>query len=130
MGVDTADSSVKVKEFIVEIPVSDLSKSTEWYSKLFGRKPDLEPFPGNVEFKVGKAWVQISEGEVKQSNWLVNLEVLDLHREYDRIKESNIYTTEIKERGGVVSWFDAKDPDGNSIRFYKLITSESESHSL
>ncbi len=51
--------AIDVRETIVEVTVSDLSKSREWYSRLFGKGPDLEPFPGNVEFRVGGAWVQI-----------------------------------------------------------------------
>jgi len=51
---------------IVVIKVSDLTRSREWYSNFFGKKgPDLEPFPGNVEFKVGGAWVQIMSGKVQ-----------------------------------------------------------------
>ena len=53
-----------MKDVLVEIAVSDLPKSREWYSRLFGKGPDLEPFPGNVEFKVGGAWVQIVNGKV------------------------------------------------------------------
>ena len=47
--------TIDVRETIVEITVSDLSKSRMWYSQLFGKAPDLEPFPGNVEFRVGGA---------------------------------------------------------------------------
>ncbi len=43
--------AIDAKDAIVEIQVSDLAKSREWYSRLFGKGPDLERFPGNVEFK-------------------------------------------------------------------------------
>ncbi len=64
----------------MEIAVSDLTKSRQWYAKLFGKKgPDLEPFAGNVEFKVGGAWVQIVNGEVQpSSSWSLQLEVIDI----------------------------------------------------
>ncbi len=55
MQVTGARGEVDVKEAIVQIVVSNLSKSREWYSRLFGKSPDLEPFPGNVEFRVGGA---------------------------------------------------------------------------
>jgi len=42
---------IDVLDTVVVIAVSDLSKSREWFSRLFGKGPDLEPFPGNVEFK-------------------------------------------------------------------------------
>lgn len=48
---------IKVGEMIVEITVSEISKSRNWYARLFGKKgPDLEPFEGNIEFKAGPAW--------------------------------------------------------------------------
>jgi glyoxylase I family protein len=60
---------IRVSDVITLIAVSDIEKSKEWYTRLFGKGPDLEPFPGNVEFKVGGAWVQISKGNVKPSSW-------------------------------------------------------------
>jgi hypothetical protein len=122
-AVETLEA-IGVKETIVVITVSDLSKSREWYSLLFGKMPDLEPFPGNVEFRVGPAWVQISKGKVKASSWSLQLEVRDLHRERERLRESNIAATEIKTNPNVISWFDLKDPDGNAMRWFQVLTSD------
>src|SRR5215469_4978148 len=90
-------SEIDVREMIVEIRVSDLVKSRQWYSKLFGKKgPDLEPFLGNVEFKIGGAWVQIVSGAVKPSSWSLQLEVRNLSQERERLQNSGIVATEIK----------------------------------
>lgn len=117
---------IDVREMIVEIPVSDLSSSREWYTRLFGKKgPDLEPFPGNVEFKVGSAWVQIVSGNVQpSSSWSLQLEVRDLSRERERIRAAEIVATEIKTVPNVISFFDLKDPDGNSQRWFQVLTSD------
>lgn len=117
---------IDVREVIVEIPVSDLSSSREWYARLFGKKgPDLEPFPGNVEFKVGSAWVQIVSGNVQpSSSWSLQLEVRDLSRERERIRAAEIVATEIKTVPNVISFFDIKDPDGNSQRWFQVLTSD------
>ncbi len=69
---------IDARETITQIQVSDIAKSRGWYSRLFGKGPDLEPFPGNVEFKVAGAWIQITEEEVKPSSWSVQFEVRDL----------------------------------------------------
>ena len=115
---------IDVKEAIVVIAVSDISKSREWYSRLFGKGPDLEPFPGNAEFKVGGAWVQISKGKVQASSWSLQLEVQDLSRERERLREARIGATEIKTVPNVISYFDLNDPDGNTMRWFQLLTSD------
>jgi predicted enzyme related to lactoylglutathione lyase len=116
--------AIDVRETIVEIAVSDLSKSRKWYSQLFGKAPDLEPFPGNVEFKVGRAWVQIVSGKVKPSSWSLQLEVRDLSRERERLRKGEIAATEIKTVPNVISYFDVSDPDGNAMRWFQVLTSD------
>jgi predicted enzyme related to lactoylglutathione lyase len=116
--------TIDVKETIVVIAVSDSSRSREWYSRLFGKGPDLEPFPGNVEFKVGNAWVQISKGDVKPSSWSLQLEVRNLERERERLRKAGIEATEIKTVPDVISYFDLNDPNGNSMRWFQILTSD------
>lgn len=118
--------SIDARETITEIQVSDLAKSKEWYSRLFGKPPDLEPFPGNVEFKIGGAWVQIVEGEVKPSSWSILFEVRDLSRERKRLLESNIDATEINTNPNIINWFDLTDPDGNAMRWFQVLTSDTK----
>ncbi len=115
---------IDVLDTVVVIAVSDLSKSREWYSRLFGKGPDLEPFPGNVEFKVGGAWVQISKGKVQASSWSLQLEVRDLSRERERLREARIEATEIKTVPNVISYFDLSDLDGNNMRWFQVLTSD------
>jgi predicted enzyme related to lactoylglutathione lyase len=119
-----AQEPIDVRETIVEITVSDLSKAREWYSRLFGKGPDLEPFPGNVEFKVGGAWVQIVRGKVQPSSWTLQIEVWDLSRERERLRKGGIAATEIKTVPNVISYFDVKDPDGNAMRWFQVLTSD------
>jgi len=118
--------AIDVKETIVVIAVSDLSKSREWYVRLFGKEPDLEPFPGNVEFKVGGAWVQISTGNVRDSGWSLQLEVRNLSRERERLQEAGIEAGEIRTVPDVISYFDLRDPDGNSMRWFQTLASYTE----
>jgi predicted enzyme related to lactoylglutathione lyase len=117
---------IDARETITEIKVSDIARSREWYSRLFGKGPDLEPFPGNVEFKIGGAWVQITKGEVKPSSWTILFEVRDLSRERERLRESNIAATEIKTSPNVISWFDLTDPDGNAMRWFQVLTTDTK----
>lgn len=118
--------AVDAMDIITEIPVRDLAKSKAWYSRLFGKEPDLEPFPGNVEFKIGGGWVQIVKGEVKPSGWTVLFEVRDLARERARLKESGMEAPEIMTAPGVISWFDLQDPDGNRMRWFQVLTTDTK----
>ncbi|MDA4137356.1 MAG: hypothetical protein OK449_10220 [Thaumarchaeota archaeon] len=116
--------AIDVRETIVEIAVSDLPKSRDWYSRLFGKGPDLEPFPGNVEFKVGGAWVQIVSGKVRASSWNLQIEVRDLSRERERLRAARIAASEINTVPNVISYFDLSDPDGNTMRWFQVLTSD------
>lgn len=118
--------SIDARETITEIQVSDLATSREWYSRLFGKPADLEPFPGNVEFKIGGAWVQIVSGEVKPSSWAILFEVRDLSHERERLRAAGVKATEIKTNPNVISWFDLRDPDGNAMRWFQVLTTDSK----
>ena len=115
-----------VKDTITVVKVADLPKSRKWYSKVFGKQPDLEPFPGNVEFKVGGTWVQISEGKVLPSSWSLQVEVEDLSRERERMIKAGLEVARIETAPGVISWFDIRDPDGNSMRWFQVLTADSK----
>lgn len=116
--------AIDVRETIVAIAVNDIDSSREWYNRLFGKEPDLEPFPGNVEYKIGGAWVQIEKDEVKPSSWNLQLEVRDLSRERERLRSSGIEATEIKTVPDVISFFDLTDPDGNAMRWFQVLTTD------
>ncbi len=116
--------AINAKHAIVEIQVSDLTKSRDWYSRLFGKAPDLEPFEGNVEFKIGGAWVQIVSGTPQPSSWNLQVEVEDLPKERERLRSENIEATEVKTVPGVISFFDLKDPDGNAMRWFQVLTTD------
>lgn len=116
--------AINVRETIVEIAVSDLPKSREWYSRLFGKGPDLEPFPGNVEYRVGGAWVQIVAGKVRPSSWTLTIEVRDLPRERERLREGGIAATEIRTVPDVIRYFDLTDLDGNAMRWFQVLTTD------
>ncbi len=89
--------------------------------------PDLEPFPGNIEFKIGGAWIQIVSGEVKSpSSWSILLEVRDLARERERLLKNGIDVPEIETRPNVIRWFDLDDPDGNEMRWFQVLTDDTQ----
>ena len=52
--------SVDAREIITVITVSDSAKAKEWYTRLFGKGPDLEPF--SWECRV-QDWRSMGPGE-------------------------------------------------------------------
>jgi predicted enzyme related to lactoylglutathione lyase len=120
----SANAPIDVREAITVITVGDIAKSREWYSRLFGKAPDLEPFPGNVEYRIGGAWVQITGGAVKPSSWTLTLEVSDLTHERERLRRSGIEATEIKTVPNIISYFDLSDPDGNAMRWFQVLSTD------
>jgi catechol 2,3-dioxygenase-like lactoylglutathione lyase family enzyme len=121
--VDAA-KPIDARDVITVIKVSDPEKSKDWYSRLLGKGPDLEPFPGNVEFKLGGAWIQISKGEARPSSWSLQVEVGDIQRERERLRRAKVEATEIQTVPGVISFFDIADPDGNSMRWFQVLTAD------
>jgi hypothetical protein len=124
MADEQGKTTIDVRETITEITVSDLDKSREWNSRLFGKGPDSEPFPGNVEFRVGGSGLPIVKGNVKPSSWDFQVEVRDLPHERERLRAAAVEAAEIKTVPNVIRYFGIKDPDGNSLLFSQVLTSD------
>ena len=108
---------IEVKAVLVRIAVRNLGESRQWYERLFGKRPDLEPLPGQIEFNIAGTWLLIEEGEVSPSSWNIRLEVGDLTRERERLQQLGIAVTEVKTVSSAINWFTFADPDGNSWMF-------------
>lgn len=124
MGDPSRFGTIEVREIITEITVSDLSRSREWYSLLFGKPVDLEPFEGNLEWKIAGAWVQISKGEPKPSTWGLRIEVRDVHKERERLRKAGISAKEVKTVPDTIAFFTIRDPDDQDILFFQVLTKD------
>ncbi len=63
-------------------------------------------------------------GKVNASSWSLQLEVRDLSRERERLRASGIPASEISTVPNVISYFDIFDPDGNTMRWFQVLTSD------
>jgi hypothetical protein len=54
------------------------------------------------------------------------VEVEDLSQERERMTKAGVEATEIQTAPEVISWFDVRDPDGNSIRWFQVLTTDSK----
>ena len=122
MGEPSAFGTIDARETITEIQVSDLARSREWYTRLFGKGVDLEPFEGNLEWKIAGAWVQITKGEPKSSSWGLRIEVRDIHRERERLRNAGVVAKEVKTIPGTIAFFGVRDPDDQDLLFFQVLT--------
>jgi len=120
----SAHGTIEARETITEIQVSDLDRSREWYSLLFGKDIDLEPFKGNLEWKIAGAWVQIVKGEPRPSTWGLRIEVRDIHKERERLRRAGIVANEVKTVPGTIAFFGIRDPDDQDLLFFQVLTSD------
>jgi len=119
-----AHGTIEARETITEIQVSDLDRSREWYSLLFGKSVDLEPFQGNLEWKIAGARVQIVKGEPTPSTWGLRIEVRDVHKERERLRRAGIAAKEGKTVPGTIAFFGIRDPDDQDLLFFQVLTSD------
>jgi glyoxylase I family protein len=100
------------------VPVSDVDKSHEWYSSLFGRSADNNPMSTLVEWQVlPGAWVQVFNDPQRAGSGLLNFAIDDLESHLAQVRERGLDPGEIVEANKGVRLSTITDPDGNTIRF-------------
>jgi predicted enzyme related to lactoylglutathione lyase len=124
MDDPSAHGTIDARETITEIQVSDLSRSREWYSRLFGKRVDLEPFEGNLEWKIAGAWVQITQGAPKPSSWGLRIEVRDIQQERERLRRAGIAAKEVKTVPDTIAFFGVRDPDDQDLLFFQVLSAD------
>lgn len=114
---------MKIKSVAIGIPVNNLEKSAKWYKDIF--EPEEESVPSVdspiIEYKTGPVWIQLFEGKTENSDNVVNFEVENLEKEYNRLKEMSVINDEeITDIPDVIKYLEFKDPDGNKLTFVEI----------
>ncbi len=119
---DTASrGGIDARDCITAIQVSDVARSREWYARLLGRPPDLEPF-GNQEWRIAGGWISLQAGEPKPSPWQLHVEVRDVHREHERVKAAGIPVAPVQTEPGELSFFVVTDPDNYTVLLFQVLS--------
>ena len=104
-----------IKTIYAHIACSDLSNSTEWYAKLFGRKPDALPMPGLAEWHYGEAaGIQLFEEKPHAGASTLTLGVTDLDGEHARFEKNGLQPGDLED-AKQFKIFRTRDPDGNLV---------------
>jgi len=107
---------MSVDHVLAVVPVSDLAKSRDWYTKLFGRPEDNNPMPTLVEWQVlPGAWVQVFSDPQRAGSGLLNFAVDDLENHLTELRKRGLEPGEITDASKGVRVANVADPDGNTI---------------
>jgi glyoxylase I family protein len=109
---------VSIDHVLAVVPASDIDRSRDWYSSLFGRPADNNPMPTLVEWQVlPGAWVQVFSDPQRAGSGLLNFAVDDLEGHLAQVRERGLDPEDIAEANKGVRLSTITDPDGNTIRF-------------
>lgn len=109
---------MSIDHVLAVVPVSDIEKSRDWYSSLFGRSADNNPMPTLVEWQVlPGAWVQVFNDPQRAGSGLLNFAVDDLDGQLAQVRERGLDPGDIVEANKGVWLSTVNDPDGDSITF-------------
>ena len=60
---------MEVSEVTIGIPVVELARSRDWYERMLGKPPELEPVAGLAEFRLAGTWLQLMERSAARPGW-------------------------------------------------------------
>ena len=109
---------MSIEHVLAVVQVSDVHRSEQWYTSLFGRPADNNPMPSLVEWQVlPGAWVQVFTDPDRAGTGLLNFAVDDLEGHLAEVSGRGIDPGEIVEANKGVRTCAVADPDGNTITF-------------
>ena len=86
---------MNIKSVAIGIPVNNLEKSAKWYKDIFDPEKELISTAFQmIEYKTGPIQIQLFEGKTENSHNVVNFEVENLEKEYNRLKEMSVINDE------------------------------------
>ena len=113
---------MNIKSVAIGIPVNNLEKSAKQYKDIF--EPEKELISTDfqiIEQRTAPIWIQLFEGKTEINDNVVNFEVENLEKEYNRLKEMTVISNEeIIDIPDVIKYLEFKDPDGNKLTFLEI----------
>lgn len=99
---------------------ADLQEAERWYSKLFGRGPDLRPMPSLLHWELSdQSGLMLSDSEEIASRGSIFLYISDFAAERRRLENAGIALgSDIP--GDYSTLAQVRDPDGNLITLASL----------
>ena len=103
------------------IPVTDFGAAVDWYSRLFGRPPDLQASDEEVLWQVtGPSWVYVVRDEHRAGRSLVSMAVADLARTIEGLAGRGLVAGPVEAVPGAGTKAAFTDGDGNRVTFVEV----------
>jgi predicted enzyme related to lactoylglutathione lyase len=98
------------------IPVADREAAVTWYTRLFGRPPELLPNDDEAAWRVTESgWVYVIADPPRAGSALHTLLVDDLDAFLAGLSERGLRAEAVKTLDGAVRRSSVTDPDGNRL---------------
>jgi len=118
---------LKVTSVTIGLPVASTAAALNWYQRLFGPTPQINPAPGVSEMEINPgAWLQFMDpsGEEIPAH-VLRVGVKNLTEEFERLERMGIafepMLTFALPAHGVLKLAYVDDPDGNRLCLYEVI---------
>ncbi len=116
---DTNTSDIEV--LFAAVSVADFESALEWYTRLFGRPPDIDVHETEVMWRIlDGAWLYVVLDRDRAGNSVVTLSVGDLDTTVARIAARGVRTDSFEQVGDAGRKATFRDPDGNVISFAEV----------
>lgn len=120
-----ADTSpaVALNDIAAAVATDRFDESLAWYTRLFGREPDLRPVEGVAEWQVtATAWLQLVTDADRAGRSAVRFGVDDLAQTTRALAGLGVDVPEPQVIADLVAVVDVSDPDGNEASFVQELS--------
>jgi predicted enzyme related to lactoylglutathione lyase len=104
-----------------QVSVPDFKAGLNFYSRLFGRPPEFEPYDNFAEWEAVKdAWFQLGEGEPRPAH-AARFRVNDIATAVEWVERELGVRCAVTRIPGLVAFCNFADPWGNNLGFYQRL---------
>ena len=114
-----SDSEIEV--LFAAVSVADFEGAVDWYTRLFGREPDVDVHETEVMWRIlDGAWLYVVLDRDRAGKSVVTLSVGDLDTTAARLAARGVRTDSFEQVGDAGRKATFRDPDGNIISFAEV----------
>jgi hypothetical protein len=112
---------VQIEVMFASVPVADLNGAVEWYSRLWGRPPDVPINDDEVMWRVVDAgWLYVIRDPARAGTAVITMAVADLEASLAELTDRGIDVGPIETVRTAGRKTRVVDPDGNTIALAEI----------
>jgi hypothetical protein len=118
---ETSPVPTEIEVLFAAVSVADFDGALDWYTRLFGRPPDITVHETEVMWRIlESAWLYVVLDRERAGKSVVTLSVRDLDTAAARIAARGVRTDSFERVGDAGRKATFRDPDGNTISFAEV----------